>query len=244
MGAIVPAEATAKAAGAAEGAAEGASRSSPKGVQRAPLVALSALRAEGRSYWKPRPLPWNFARLPGIEEGRSIPSPCPRGLSCGQFGSGAGVPGWDLILRKDGRSAHNPLAERHHRLVERAHDNVAREEPNDPYRFVSHIAQGVRHHSRDDSHIPRGDAAPFIPHRSLGLSLEDQEDLLGTVGVGPEPVARLELEVDDRRVLGSGSHVEGEVDLDPHRWVVLVRALQQLQLTDPCTNHALSPFDS
>src|SRR5215203_2361179 len=53
---------------------------------------------------------------------------------------GASVLRWHLFLRKDGRSAHNPLAYRHHRPVEGAHDDVAREEPNDPDRLVPHVA--------------------------------------------------------------------------------------------------------
>jgi hypothetical protein len=72
--------------------------------------------------------------------------------------------------------------------------------PNGPHRFVSHIAQGVWHHGRDDCHLPRGDAALLIPHRSLDLSLEEQENLLGAVGVGPEPVARLYGEVCSARL--------------------------------------------
>src|SRR3712207_7637280 len=40
-----------------------------------------------------------------------------------------------LILRKNGRSTHDSLAKRHHRLVEGAHYHVAREEPNDPNRL-------------------------------------------------------------------------------------------------------------
>ncbi len=51
----------------------------------------------------------------------------------------------------------------------------------------------MRHHSRDDSHLSRRDSTRLIPHRSLGLSLEDQEDLLRAVCVGPEPVAWLYL---------------------------------------------------
>ena len=59
--------------------------------------------------------------------------------------------------------------------------------------------------------------------------------------MGREPVARLELEVNDRRALDSGSYAEGEIGFDPHRRVVLVPKLQQLELVDPFSDHALSP---
>jgi hypothetical protein len=39
----------------------------------------------------------------------------------------------DLFLLEDRRGAHYPLAEGHHRLVERTHHHVAREEPRNPH---------------------------------------------------------------------------------------------------------------
>src|ERR687890_2096195 len=96
------------------------------------------------------------------------------------------------------------------------------------------------HHGRNYRHLSRRDLALLISQRNLGRPIKDQEYLLRAVGVRPKPVARLDLEVDNCRVLGSGSQKEGEVDPNPHRRVVLVPDLHQLKLTDLGTNHVFS----
>ena len=88
---------------------------------------------------------------------------------------------------------------------------------------------------------PAESRACSSPKEDLRRPLKDQEDLLRAVGVGREPVARLELEVNDRRALDSDSYAEGEIGFDPHRRVVLVPNLQQLELVDPFSDHAHSP---
>src|SRR5829696_6083007 len=133
------------------------------------------------------------------------------------------------------------FAHGHNRLVECAHHRRTGEEPDHPKRFVPHIAQGVRHHRRDDSHISRGDEALLIPHRSLGLSLEDKQYLFCAVGVGSESVAWLYLKVDPRGVLGTGRCREGGVALHPHSRVVLVACLWQLKLAKSYGVHAAPP---
>src|SRR5215213_4090323 len=154
--------------------------------------------------------------------------------------SDAGVPGGALLLLEDGRGPDDSLAERHHRLVKGGHHYVARKEPDNADRFVAYITQPVRHHGRNYRHLSRRDSPRLIPHRDLSRLLEEQEDLLSAIGVGSEPVARLDLEVDNCRVLVSGSQKEGEVDPNLHRRVVLVPGLHQLKLTDLGTNHVFS----
>jgi hypothetical protein len=78
-----------------------------------------------RSAWKgysPK-----FKQLLSTNEGRSLVTPAKPGrprpytTSC----LDPSVPGGDLILCKDGRGAYDSLSEGHHRLVERAHYDVA-----------------------------------------------------------------------------------------------------------------------
>src|SRR5215211_3623468 len=151
--------------------------------------------------------------------------------------SDASVPGGALLLLEDGRGPDDSLAERHHRLVKGAHHYVARKESDNADCFVAYITQPVRHHGRNYRHLSRRDLALLISQRNLGRPSKDQEYLLRAVGVRPKPVAWLDLEVDNCRVLGSGPQKEGEVDLNPHRRVVLVPDLHQLKLTDLGTNH-------
>src|SRR5829696_2156225 len=154
--------------------------------------------------------------------------------------SDASVPGGALLLLEDGRGADDSLAERHHWLVKGGHHYVARKDPDNADRFVSHVAHSVRHHGRNYRHLSRRDLALLISQRNLGRPIKDQEYLLGAIGVRPKPVARLDLEVDNCRVLVSGSQKEGEVDPNPHRRVVLVPGLHHLDLTDLGTNHFFS----
>src|SRR5215217_1783317 len=97
--------------------------------------------------------------------------------------SDASVPGGALLLLKDGRGSNDSLAERHHRLVKGGHHYVAREEPDNAERFVSHVAHSVRHHGRNYRHLSRRDSPRLIPHRDLSRLLEEQEDLLSAIGV-------------------------------------------------------------
>src|SRR5215213_3673670 len=154
--------------------------------------------------------------------------------------SDAGVPGGALLLLEDGRGPDDSLAERHHRLVKGGHHYVARKESDNADCFVAYITQPVRHHGRNYRHLSRRDLALLISQRNLGRSIKDQEYLLRAVGVCPKPVARLDLEVNNCRVLVSGSHIEGEIDPNPHCRVVLVPGLHQLKLTDLGTNHVFS----
>src|SRR5215211_2539155 len=154
--------------------------------------------------------------------------------------SDASVPGGALLLLKDGRGSNDSLAERHHRLVKGAHHYVARKESDNADRFVAYITQPVRHHGRNYRHLSRRDLTLLIFQRNLGRSIKDQEYLLRAVGVCPKPVARLDLEVNNCRVLVSSSQKEGEVDPNLHRRVVLVPGLHQLKLTDLGTNHFFS----
>ena len=88
-----------------------------------PMLAHHALIQ--RSAWKgcsPK-----FKQLLSTNEGRSLVTPAKPGrprpytTSC----LDPSVPGGDRILRKDGRGAYDSLSEGHHRLVERAHYDVA-----------------------------------------------------------------------------------------------------------------------
>src|SRR5215211_6995762 len=88
--------------------------------------------------------------------------------------------------------------------------------------------------------LPQRFDPAHLPEKNLGRSIKDQEYLLRAVGVCPKPVARLDLEVNNCRVLVSGSQKEGEVDPNPHCRVVLVPGLHQLKLTDLGTNHVFS----
>lgn len=63
-------------------------------------------------------------------------------------------------------------------------------------------------------HLLLREPSPLASYNRLGLSLEDEQDLLGAVRVRPDVLYRGELEVDGRGACRPGLRIYGEVDPD------------------------------
>src|SRR3954454_24976452 len=87
-----------------------------------------------------------FKQLLSTNEGRSLVTSANPGRPRPYTTSSCldpSVPGGDRILRKDGRGAYDSLSEGHHRLVERAHYDVAGKESGNPHPLITHVTQAV-----------------------------------------------------------------------------------------------------
>jgi len=70
----------------------------------------------------------------------------------------------------------------------------------------------VRRHRRDDGHLTFRDRRRLVADPRFTLAGEDEQNLLGAVGVGREVCAWIDLEVDDCGGCGTRAAVAGELN--------------------------------
>ena len=122
----------------------------------------------------------------------------------------------------DWRGTYLTLANWHQRLVERGLHLSGREETNAARLLLADVVDPMRHHRRDQYRLPGRELSRLVAQARFDGSGEDQNNLLGAIGVRTQLMPWLNLEVHDRGAFVASGRIEGEVHVDAHGRVLLV----------------------
>jgi hypothetical protein len=100
-------------------------------------------------------------------------------------------------------------------IAEDRHHRCAGEEADYLQRNLSDVVQLVGCRGGHHRHLLLRETSPLVSYDRLGLTFEDEQDLLGAVRVPSDVLFRLKLEVDGRGACRPGLCIDGEIVLIP-----------------------------